>query len=1041
MPYATAKELPKAAQKLPGKAKRQFRAAFNAAFKTYDGDEKRAFATAWSAVKKKYQKKNGVWMARQTAEVRPMNEFLSRLHAVYEGLRGYTVAAGVEKIDTAQALLKELDGAATFERLQELSAVPAGETLEQARRDYPGSLQDHIEAVCNALKRQEPDYLGDYGWVMAVYPEYVVTCAIDRDSGYEPVHETEYWKVAYTLAAETNEVTFGDAEPVDIQTIVVPRGEEEDEDEETEQGAPPADLPATQETDDRPDWLKQGQDPPGGSQTLTQQQSTLLQVESYDEETGVMVVKGVATTGNVVNAMKQVYPTEVWQDNMPRMKRLAAQGKLLGECMHPQDGRPTLDRTCAKFTEVELERDQVTFQAEILPTEPYGKLLQTLIKNGVSVDVSSRGAGEMKQGEWNGVKGVYIVKRGFRNDAFDFVISGASPGATIHEWAMQSQSADTPSEEIEETPEMKETLDKLAASMETLAAAQAKQAEILTTLTQAKDEGVKSVETVKDEPQSETPVTQATQNPALDASMEKFNALTAIMEKQAVQSATADLIRAASQEKKWGPQWVNMYEKFLKNAKAETLEALQAANERAAEVIEQMIADAPQFPGVGFTVQKDVGERGFKNGNEVIDELTRDLPDSPPDDGMNWFRQQDENGNAIVPGWHQTPRRQCKKLLDNIARAQDAHWNGPAAMQGLIRLSQGFSPDLVAEQVMTQACADGTTAVGAGGAPQSAIFIFPLVRRLFPMLIVNELASVQPLDRPDAKIFYLDVYRQTTGVDSVDEAGATVSDRMRIDRSDSFSDSYADDPGECNTSNFLQLKLSAKSVSAETKKLHSEWTIEEVQDLRAYHGLDASLELVGALAKEIALEWNQVVLNEMVSTATAGTRIFGTTAPSGYTQKEWDEYITRYVEAVSFDIFKHRHGVMTHIVSGPDAWLKLSSTSRVGVQSQTAPTPELYPGLTLTPFMGISAPNVRTYVTNFWTQANANKILIIRRGPDWSDTPYVWAPYIDYVSPIVHNGKTMTQHQGVMSRAAHKTVVGNAMGIVQIVPGATGVPL
>jgi hypothetical protein len=263
---------------------------------------------------------------------------------------------------------------------------------------------------------------------------------------------------------------------------------------------------------------------------------------------------------------------------------------------------------------------------------------------------------------------------------------------------------------------------------------------------------------------------------------------------------------------------------------------------------------------------------------------------------------------------------------------------------------------------------------------------------------------------------------------------------MPIQRSDSFSDSYADDPGECEATLFVQLKMSSKSITAQTKKLSAAWTIEELQDLRAYHNLDVSLELVGGLSREVALEWNNLVLNEMLNGALAGNLNFGTTAPSGYTQKEWDEYLPRYIDAISAKVFKQRNGDITHLVAGPDAWVKLAATHRIATNPNSE-TPTQFEGVTMTPWMGGSTPGLKVYKTSFWNNRNSDKILAIRRGADWSDTPYVWAPYIDYVSPVLTLPDTFNQKQGIMSRVAHKVVVGSAMGTITIVPSTTGVPL
>ena len=64
MPYATSAELPPAVRHLPPHAQAIFRAAFNAAWDSYDGDEETAFRVAWSAVKKRYRKIGDCWVER-----------------------------------------------------------------------------------------------------------------------------------------------------------------------------------------------------------------------------------------------------------------------------------------------------------------------------------------------------------------------------------------------------------------------------------------------------------------------------------------------------------------------------------------------------------------------------------------------------------------------------------------------------------------------------------------------------------------------------------------------------------------------------------------------------------------------------------------------------------------------------------------------------------------------------------------------------------------------------------------------------------------
>lgn len=1182
MPY-TASNLPKSVRKLPGHGRRIFSAAFNSAHRQY-GDETRAFKTAWAAVKTKFKKSGDRWVKQDAQGGDEMKRLLADLKPVYDSyINQVPIDEMVNAKDAMGVIVQAMeasDGAKSLRSVEEKCILALGFKLEQDynynrykegtetyatahHNDYPGSLQHRIRSVCNAAHENEEvsQYLGNYGFILAVYPDYFVSCALEDPDNYE----ADYWKVNYTFDDDTFDVAFGDAEPVDVGTIVVPHGtipqetydrEAADNDEGQSQAANGQDYktdngqkfskgayliigdpdkPSTwkvriEETPGNvtvaqlgrahaaltkgfrgnttqapgdakskalsrlkslykdkgatwpgdsksktqsqfdagaPEWLRQGLEPPGGDEVLIQSWSYLLQAEGYDEASGTLHVKGTATTADVINSKRQVYPIEVWQDNLPSLATKIEQGKLVGEVEHPAGNLGTLDRTCIKYTRIWQDGNEIKFTADILPTEPYGKNLQMLIQNGVAVDISSRGRGTTKVGEWKGVANVAIVQRGFRCEAFDAVGAGASPGSTITDYAMaqSSEAANKGDEEDEMTPELKAQLEqmtaqneKISAFLETLAQSAGKTETKTETKpddkTTAKSEGDVGAGTGTSTAASGTTQTQAqNQNSAVDAAndaamqerLARLDKITAAQEMALVRGAVEPLVQGTVQSKKWGTQWGNLLRlrltQAIEDGRVKSLDDLAGTADKAVKDIEILFQNAPRFPGNGFVFEPSAGEKGPKTPGELLDLLVADLPDTMPSNGLEHFLQKDENGNPIVPGHFRTPRRQCRQILENMARYKGPDWDGPNAIMALTRLAQGYDPYRVQEDFLNQSLTDGSTAVSAGGAPQSAIFIFPLVRRVFPQLIATELASVQPMDRPNGSIFYLSAYRVTPGVDQLDESSATVSNRTRIDRSDSFSDSYANDPGEGNTANLIQLRLASISVTAQNKKLYAQWTIEEMQDLRSYHGLDAALELVGNLSREIALEWNQIVLKELLNGATGSNRNFGTTAPSGYTQKEWDESITRYIDAASNDIFKKRHGDITHIIAGPDAWVKLSAAFRVGTDPRSGPEPEQYAGVTLTPWMPATMPNVKTYKTSFWAGVHTNTVMVIRRGQDWSDTAYVWAPYMDYVSPTLTLPDVFTQKQGIMSRIAHQVVVGDAIGTITINSGVTGVPL
>ena len=63
-PYGSIEDLPEGAKGLPKHGKEIMLAAFNAAYRQYKGDEAKAWAVAWAAVKTKYQKKGEEWVAK-----------------------------------------------------------------------------------------------------------------------------------------------------------------------------------------------------------------------------------------------------------------------------------------------------------------------------------------------------------------------------------------------------------------------------------------------------------------------------------------------------------------------------------------------------------------------------------------------------------------------------------------------------------------------------------------------------------------------------------------------------------------------------------------------------------------------------------------------------------------------------------------------------------------------------------------------------------------------------------------------------------------
>ncbi len=694
-------------------------------------------------------------------------------------------------------------------------------------------------------------------------------------------------------------------------------------------------------------------------------------LQSADATTGKkMIVQGIVTRGDILNGAGQVYPSSVWQSNMDRMNKEAAAGKFIGKLEHPSKDQGLVD-AAIKYNKFWLQGADVWAEAEIIPTEPHGKNLQTLIESGVQVDFSSRGYGTFALQDWRGQERP-VMQEDFVCIAFDAVWKGASTGSGVSTVTYQSESqAQSSSEENKETM----STDTKVQTAQEWAAGLRSSAEI----TQTK------------------------------AVLLQGSGLSELGQK-AYQTA---LDKCQSLED-------------VKRVHDEMLPILQSTfpKEGATEQVQ-----SETYSPV-FYVKADASETAPKNVGDVFQRLVRDLPDTYP--GMST-----QSLSGKVPNHFTSPKKACYQLLCNIARSSQGNFNGESAARGLLALEQGAPAR--AGDILTQSLAAGaTTAAGGadgGGAPLSNYMIFPLIRRVFPMYIMNIIASIQPMDRPEGKIFYLDHYRVNAD---------TTEKRIDLNTSSNpFNSSFAENATEGAAAMLVRLRLASQTVSAITKKLGAAWSIEEMQDLRAYHGLDAATELMGGVAREMALEWNKEVLDDMLAQATGASLSFGTTMPaSGFLQqKDWDEYIWVYLQLLDNMIFSKRNGPMTDIICGMDAALALSKSMRgtftIGGENG-GQMDEVYPGTTF--YNNVTAPNgsrYRIWKTNFWGMGttNGSTIMGFRKGTEWSDTPYIWSPYVDYVTPMLTDPADFSQKQGIVSRAAKKVVVSDAIGTLTVSSG------
>ena len=145
--------------------------------------------------------------------------------------------------------------------------------------------------------------------------------------------------------------------------------------------------------------------------------------ESINKENGNLMVEGVLATAEVKNGNGRYYKKELWDREMEKYDQLVKERRSMGELDHPESTVINLKNVSHIVTGYNWDGDQLMGKIEILPT-PSDNILKELIKNGITVGVSSRGMGSLEQ---NG--SVMEVQDDFELLCWDFVSTPSNPGS------------------------------------------------------------------------------------------------------------------------------------------------------------------------------------------------------------------------------------------------------------------------------------------------------------------------------------------------------------------------------------------------------------------------------------------------------------------------------------------------------------------------------------------------------------------------------------------------------------------------------------
>ena len=294
-------------------------------------------------------------------------------------------------------------------------------------------------------------------------------------------------------------------------------------------------------------------------------------------------------------------------------------------------------------------------------------------------------------------------------------------------------------------------------------------------------------------------------------------------------------------------------------------------------------------------------------------------------------------------------------------------------------------------------------ATSAGNVATLNRVILPVIRRVMPTVIANELVGVQPMTGPVGQIHTLRVrYADSAGgVTAGEEALSPFKIAASYSGNASGTSTVAASGAttaalEGVAGKKMSIQILKQTVEAKTRKLSARWTFEAAQDAQAQQGIDIEAEIMAALAQEITAEIDQEVLGSLRNLAGTGSETYDQTAVSGTATFVGDEHAALAVlinRQANLIAQRTRRGAGNYAVVSPFALTILQSATTSAFARTTEGT---FEAPTNTKFVGTLNSAMKVYVDAY--AANNAPVLVGYKGSSESDAPAFYCPYIPLMS-------------------------------------------
>jgi hypothetical protein len=308
--------------------------------------------------------------------------------------------------------------------------------------------------------------------------------------------------------------------------------------------------------------------------------------------------------------------------------------------------------------------------------------------------------------------------------------------------------------------------------------------------------------------------------------------------------------------------------------------------------------------------------------------------------------------------------------------------------------------------------------VAGGGVNNWDPILISLVRRAMPNLMAYDIAGVQPMSGPTGLIFAMKsrytsqsgaealFSEANTGFSGTGTQGGESSSLVGVDSdANGVADPFGVGTGMSTAAGedvaFAQMAFSIEkaTVTAKTRALKAEYTMELAQDLKAVHGLDAESELANILSAEILAEINREVIRTINVKAKLGAQTSNVTTPGifdlstdadGRWSAEKYKGLLMQIEREANQIAKDtRRGKGNFIVCSSDV---ASALAAAGVLDYTpALATNLQVDDTGNTFAGVLNGRTKVYIDPY---ATADYINVGYRGTSAYDAGMFYCPYV-----------------------------------------------